>query len=65
MNLKHAILTISLFLLSNTIFSKTITNNPKVDFDSYLEFGQQCAKEILADGAKPLMEKLRKALKVK
>lgn len=35
------------------------------NFDSYLEFGQQCAKEILADGAKPLMEKLRKALKVK
>lgn len=35
------------------------------NFDSYLNFGQECAKEILENGAKPLMEKLRTELKVK
>ena len=35
------------------------------NFDSYLNFGQECAKELLENGAKPLMEKLRTELKVK
>ncbi len=35
------------------------------NFDSYLKFGQECAEEILANGAKSLMEKLRTTLKVK
>ena len=35
------------------------------NFDSYLNFGQECAKELLKNGAKPLMEKLRLELKVK
>ena len=35
------------------------------NFDTYLNFGQECAKEILKNGGKPLMEELRRALKVK
>ncbi len=35
------------------------------NFDSYIDFGQNCAKEILQNGGKPLMEELRKQLKVK
>lgn len=35
------------------------------NFESYLSFGQECAKEILENGGKPLMEKLRTELKVK
>lgn len=35
------------------------------NFESYLNFGQECAKEILENGGKPLMEKLRTELKVK
>ena len=35
------------------------------NFDSYLEFGQECAKEILANGGKSLMEDLRATLKMK
>ena len=35
------------------------------NFDSYLNFGQECAQEILDNGGKPLMENLRAALKVK
>lgn len=35
------------------------------NFDSYLNFGQECAKEILENGGKPLMERLRTELKVK
>ena len=34
-------------------------------FDSYIDFGQNCANEILNNGGKPLMEELRKELKVK
>jgi hydroxymethylbilane synthase len=35
------------------------------NFDSYLNFGQECAKEILENGGKSLMDKLRAELKVK
>lgn len=35
------------------------------NFDSYIDFGQNCANEILQNGGKPLMEELRKELKVK
>ena len=35
------------------------------NFDSYLNFGQECAQEVLKNGGKPLMEKLREELKVK
>ncbi|WP_320815964.1 hydroxymethylbilane synthase [Flavobacterium sp.] len=35
------------------------------NFDSYIDFGQICANEILQNGGKPLMEELRKELKVK
>ncbi len=35
------------------------------NFDSYIDFGQKCANEILQNGGKPLMEELRKQLKVK
>jgi hydroxymethylbilane synthase len=35
------------------------------NFDSYLNFGQECAKEVLENGGKPLMERLRIELKVK
>lgn len=35
------------------------------NFDTYLNFGQECAKELLKNGAKPLMVKLRLELKVK
>lgn len=35
------------------------------NFDSYIDFGQKCANEILQNGGKPLMEELRKELKVK
>jgi hydroxymethylbilane synthase len=35
------------------------------NFDFYLNFGQECAKELFKNGAKPLMEKLRAELKVK
>jgi hydroxymethylbilane synthase len=35
------------------------------NFESYLNFGQDCAKEILENGGKSLMEKLRAELKVK
>jgi hydroxymethylbilane synthase len=35
------------------------------NFDSYIDFGQNCANEILENGGKSLMEKLRKELKVK
>lgn len=35
------------------------------NFDSYLHFGQQCANEILENGGKTLMEKLRTELNVK
>ena len=35
------------------------------NFDSYIDFGQNCANEILQNGGKSLMEELRKELKVK
>lgn len=35
------------------------------NFDSYTNFGKKCAEEILENGGKPLMEKLREELKVK
>jgi hydroxymethylbilane synthase len=35
------------------------------NFDAYINFGQYCANEILKNGGKSLMEKLRIALKVK
>jgi hydroxymethylbilane synthase len=35
------------------------------NFDSYIDFGQNCANEILQMGGKSLMEELRKELKVK
>lgn len=35
------------------------------NFDSYIDFGQKCANEILENGGKSLMEELRIALKVK
>lgn len=35
------------------------------NFDSYVDFGQKCANEILQNGGKSLMEELRKELKVK
>ncbi|WP_338409527.1 hydroxymethylbilane synthase [uncultured Flavobacterium sp.] len=35
------------------------------NFDSYLNFGQKCAQEVLINGGKTLMEKLRLQLKVK
>jgi hydroxymethylbilane synthase len=35
------------------------------NFDSYLNFGKECAEELLKNGAKPLMENLRSELKVK
>lgn len=35
------------------------------NFDSYNDFGKKCAEEILENGGKPLMEKLREELKVK
>lgn len=35
------------------------------NFDSYNNFGKKCAEEILENGGKPLMEKLREELKVK
>ena len=35
------------------------------NFESYLKFGQECAKEILENGGKSLMEDLRATLKVK
>lgn len=35
------------------------------NFDSYIDFGQNCANEILQNGGKPLMQELRKELKVK
>ena len=35
------------------------------NFDSYIDFGHNCANEILQNGGKSLMEDLRKELKVK
>lgn len=35
------------------------------NFDAYLNFGQDCANEVLKNGGKSLMEELRVALKVK
>lgn len=34
-------------------------------FDKYISFGQECAKEILENGGKSLMERLRNELKMK
>lgn len=44
---------------------QNFTIKKSCNFDSYIDFGQNCAKEILQNGGKPLMEELRRELKVK
>ena len=44
---------------------ESYTIKKSCNFDSYKNFGTDCAEELLQNGAKPLMEKLRSELKVK
>ncbi len=44
MNLKHIFISFSILLISNVVFSQTLSKNPKIDFDSYLELAKKVQK---------------------